>query len=69
MKIVLLVLLVGFMIVNFAADIVYTRTKNKYIKVTEKQNELLWAVLKESNDISKELIKENLKKDGGQINE
>lgn len=64
-----IVVVIGFMVANFIADIVYVNTKNKYIKVAEQQNTLLWAVLKESNDISKELIKENLKKDGGQPNE
>lgn len=66
---VLFIIFIVFMALNFIADIVYVVTKNKYIKVTEQQNELLWALLKESSEISKELIKENLKKDGGQINE
>lgn len=61
---VVLTVIIGFMVVNFIADIVYIRTKNKTIKVMKQQNELLWAVLKESNDISKELIKINLEKDG-----
>lgn len=61
---VVLTVIIGFMVVNFIADIVYIRTKNKTIKVMKQQNELLWTVLKESNDISKDLIKINLEKDG-----
>lgn len=63
------IIIIILLVLNFVADILYILTKSKYIKVIEQQNTLLWAVLKESNDISKELIKTNLKKDGGNSNE
>jgi len=68
-KAILIVVFIILMVINLIADVVYSVTKNRYIKVAEQQNTLLWATLKESNDISKELIELNLKKDGGKINE
>lgn len=66
---IIAIIIIILLVINFLADITYIIVKNKYIKVTEQQNTLLWALLKESNDISKELIKENLRKDGGSSNE
>jgi Na+-transporting NADH:ubiquinone oxidoreductase subunit NqrC len=75
MEILLIITSVLF-VLGIIADIVDSCFKKQLTKITEKQNELikqqnelLWAVLKESNEISRELIKENLKKNGGQINE
>lgn len=73
---VLLIIVIILLVIGITADIVCSYYKNKAAKATEKntevliqQNQLLWAVLKESNDISRELIKQNLKKDGGNSNE
>lgn len=63
------IIILIFLMINFFADIVEIITKNKYIKVMEQQNKLLWSVLKESNNISIELVKQNLKKDGGNTHE
>ena len=62
----MILLIIG--IVLFALSIITgsisSYLKNKYTKVMEQQNTLLWMVLKESNDISKNLIKINSKKVG-----
>ena len=62
----MILLIIG--IVLFALSIITgsisSYLKNKYTKVMEQQNTLLWMALKESNDISKNLIKINSKKVG-----
>jgi len=67
----MILLIIG--IVLFALSIITgsisSYLKNKYTKVMEQQNTLLWMVLKESNDISKNLIKINSKKAGEQLDE
>ena len=67
----LLIIVIILLVIGIIADIVCSYYKNICTKATEqnteilkKQNELLWLTLKESSDISKELIKINLEKDG-----
>lgn len=73
---ILFIIVIILIVLGIIADIVCSYYKNKYTKATDRnteilkqQNQLLWSVLKESNDISKELIKINLQKDGGNSNE
>lgn len=73
---VLLIIAIILFVLSIIADIICSHYRNKLAKVTKKntevlmqQNQLLWAALKESCDISKELMKQNLKKDGGKSNE
>ncbi len=73
MKVLWIIIIIVFFVLGLILSGIESYFKNKLAKVTneqneriKQQNELLWAVLKESNDISKELIAMNLKKEDKQ---
>jgi hypothetical protein len=61
---ILLIIAIILFAINIVTDIAYCTTKNKYIKVMEQQNALLFETLHESNQIMGEIIKESTRKEG-----
>ena len=55
------VIIIILLVLNFIFDIAYVHAKNKYIKVMEQQNTILWAVVEQSKNLMAEAIKESEK--------
>ena len=52
------VIVIILLVLNLLFDLAHVIVKNKYIKVMETQNTILWAVVEESKNLMAEAIKE-----------
>jgi archaellum component FlaF (FlaF/FlaG flagellin family) len=61
MPVIAIIVIIIFMVLNLLFDLAYVITKNKYIKVMEAQNVLLWSAVEQSKQLIAEAIKETEK--------